>query len=324
MPANDYYDSTNVPATGAAITSATLRAEYNLIEAAFNKLPPLTGNGGKVVIVNAGGTALTADTFASLASAALALKANIADAIFTGLITIPQLKLDTTTLTVSGAELNFVDGVTSNIQTQLTANANNTATNTSNIATNTSNIATNTSDIALKANTGSPTFTGAATASGGVLVTGGTTAQKAIIYDATKGLQIRGGTGSANDFVLDNVAGDPLFANPTGTRHINAGGSFGRGIPVTKTASFTVGATENWITCVGTGTITVTLPTAAAYQGREIMIKNLAAFTVVSASSNVEPLSSGTPGTAILPATAGKWVTLVSNGTTWVTEQGNT
>ena len=128
MPANDYYDSTNVPATGAAVTSATLRAEYNLIESAFNKCPPLTGNGGKVVIVNAGGTALTADSFASLASGALALKANVADAIFTGLTTVPQLKLDTTTLTVSGAELNFVDGVTSAIQTQLDAKASNTGT----------------------------------------------------------------------------------------------------------------------------------------------------------------------------------------------------
>jgi len=175
-----------------------------------------------------------------------------------------------------------------------------------------------------KAPIASPTFTGSVTASGGVLVTGGTTAQKAIIFDATKGLQIRGGTGSANDFVLDNAAGDSLIANPAGTRHLNAGGSFGRGIPVTKTTNFTVGANENWITCVGTGTITVTLPSAASYQGREIMIKNLAAFTVVSASSNVEPLNSGTPGTAILPATAGKWVTLVSNGVTWVIEQGNT
>lgn len=123
MPANDYYDSTNVPATGAAITSATLRSEYNLIESAFNKLPPLTGNGGKVVIVNAGGTALTTDSFASLASGALALKANIADAVFTGLTTIPQLKLDTTTLAVSGAELNFVDGVTSPIQAQIDSKA---------------------------------------------------------------------------------------------------------------------------------------------------------------------------------------------------------
>lgn len=123
MPANDYYDSTNVPATGAAVTSATLRSEYNLIEAAFNKCPPLTGNGGKVVIVNAGGTALTADSFASLASTALALKADVADATFTGLTSVASLALAGTTLTVSGAELNFVDGVTSAIQDQLAAKA---------------------------------------------------------------------------------------------------------------------------------------------------------------------------------------------------------
>jgi hypothetical protein len=105
------------------------------------------------------------------------------------------------------------------------------------------------------------------------------------------------------------------------TLQVGIPGNFGRGSPVVKTTSFTIADTENWITCNGTATITVTLPTASAYPGREIMIKTVAAFTVVSASSNVEPINTGTPGTAILAATAGKWATLVSNGTTWVTVQ---
>jgi hypothetical protein len=136
------------------------------------------------------------------------------------------------------------------------------------------------------------------------------------------GLAIRGIAGSTNDFALVNAGGGTaIIGNTTGTLHINMGGSFGRGSPVVKTTSFTIADTENWITCNGTATITVTLPTASAYPGREIMIKTVAAFTVVSASSNVEPINTGTPGTAILAATAGKWVTLVSNGTTWVTVQ---
>ena len=100
-------------------------------------------------------------------------------------------------------------------------------------------------------------------------------------------------------------------------------GSIGRGAPVTKTANFTVGVTENWIVCTGTGSITATLPTASSWTGREIMLKTTAAFTVVSASSNVVPLVGGSASTAILAATAGKYATLVSNGTNWVIMQAN-
>ena len=153
-------------------------------------------------------------------------------------------------------------------------------------------------------------------------IVGGISAASSIWYGATNGLQMRGALGSTYDFGLFNAAGSVLmFRNPTGTAHLDIGGSFGRGSPIVKTTSFTLADTENWITCNGTGTITVTLPTASAYPGREVMIKTVAAFTVVSASSNVEPINTGTPGTAILAATAGKWATLVSNGTTWVTVQ---
>jgi len=100
-------------------------------------------------------------------------------------------------------------------------------------------------------------------------------------------------------------------------------GSIGRGAPVTKTASFTLAITENWIICNGTATITVTLPAASSWTGREVMLKTIAAFTVVSASSNVVPLAGGAAGTAILAATAGKYATLVSDGTNWITMQAN-
>ena len=92
--------------------------------------------------------------------------------------------------------------------------------------------------------------------------------------------------------------------------------------PVTKTANFTVGA-EGWIICNGTGTITATLPTAATSSGRTITIKTIAAFTVVSAASNVVPLAGGAAGTAILAATAGKYATLVCDGTNWIVMAAN-
>jgi len=90
--------------------------------------------------------------------------------------------------------------------------------------------------------------------------------------------------------------------------------------PVTKTASFTLGATENFIIANGSAAnVTVTFPTASANTGRVVVIKNLSGtYTVISASSNVKPVASGTAGTAILAATAGKWAVLVCDGTDWV------
>ena len=104
--------------------------------------------------------------------------------------------------------------------------------------------------------------------------------------------------------------------------------SFGRGIPVTKTASFTVQPGENWIIINNSsGTTTVTLPTAGSWIGEEIILKNISTTqTVISASSNVVPLNSGTPGTSILSAASvgsAKWAVLVSDGTNWVITQAN-
>ena len=98
--------------------------------------------------------------------------------------------------------------------------------------------------------------------------------------------------------------------------------SLRRGAVVTQTGNFSVGVADNWITCNGGASITVTLPTAGAPNiGREIMLKTIAAFTVVSASANVVPLAGGAAGTAILAATPGAWATLVSDGTNWVIMQ---
>lgn len=73
----------------------------------------------------------------------------------------------------------------------------------------------------------------------------------------------------------------------------------------------------------GSASVTATLPSAASYPGRKIRIKTRAAYTVISASSNVKPLDTDTAGTAILAATAGKWAELVSDGSNWVIMAGN-
>ncbi len=57
---NQYYDHSTYPAPNASGSSAQMRAELELIEAGFAKLPTLAGNGGKLVRVNILGTAMEA------------------------------------------------------------------------------------------------------------------------------------------------------------------------------------------------------------------------------------------------------------------------
>lgn len=59
---NPYYDHGSFPSGGSLGSSAAMRAELDLIEAGFAKLPTLAGNGNKVVVVNSAGTALTTTT----------------------------------------------------------------------------------------------------------------------------------------------------------------------------------------------------------------------------------------------------------------------
>lgn len=88
--------------------------------------------------------------------------------------------------------------------------------------------------------------------------------------------------------------------------------------PVTVTAAtYTVAVTDRDIIANRAGTVTLTLPAASSYTGREITVRTIQAQTVVSDASNVVPLVGGAAGTAILAATAGKWARLVSDGTNW-------
>lgn len=54
---SQYYDHTTFPQTGTVGSSAQMRAELELIEAGFNKLPDLVGNALKLIRINASGTA---------------------------------------------------------------------------------------------------------------------------------------------------------------------------------------------------------------------------------------------------------------------------
>lgn len=121
------------------------------------------------------------------------------------------------------------------------------------------------------------------------------------------------------------VAGASSVTSWTDERELGRMTGVGTGLvaPVTKTTAFTLGANENEVICNGSASITATLPTASAWVGRKVRIKTVAAYTVVSASSNVVPLAGGAAGTAILAATAGKYAELVSDGTNWIVMSAN-
>ena len=55
----DYYDHSSFPSQGSAGQSATMRAELDKIAAGFGKLPSLSGNNGKALVVGGGGTLVT-------------------------------------------------------------------------------------------------------------------------------------------------------------------------------------------------------------------------------------------------------------------------
>jgi hypothetical protein len=88
-----------------------------------------------------------------------------------------------------------------------------------------------------------------------------------------------------------------------------------------SSASITTSST--WVVVNYAGTVTLTFPSAASSTGTEFHIKTITNNAVVSQSSNVVPLVGGSASTPILSATAGKWATLVSDGTNWVIMQAN-
>tara|TARA_R110000751_G_scaffold146094_9_gene250027 strand:+ start:27957 stop:30251 length:2295 start_codon:yes stop_codon:yes gene_type:complete len=85
------------------------------------------------------------------------------------------------------------------------------------------------------------------------------------------------------------------------------------------TTSDTVTIADHTIKVTGTASVTLTLPAAQNYPGKILHIRNLAAYTVVSNTTNVIPVDGSSPAAAILPATAGAWATLQAVGYNWDT-----
>jgi hypothetical protein len=135
------------------------------------------------------------------------------------------------------------------------------------------------------------------------------------------GITLTGNVTSSGDLTLGGALSNvSLTSQVAGILPIANGGDGSGATTISiRSSDFTVNPENKWIINNKTGSgCVVTLPSAAVSGGRTLTFKNLQAQTLVSASSNVAPIGSATPGTAILPATVGAWALLVSDGTNWV------
>jgi hypothetical protein len=91
--------------------------------------------------------------------------------------------------------------------------------------------------------------------------------------------------------------------------------------PISSTA-YTVSPSEGWVNLDTPAACVLTLPPAPSNKYLALTIRQTSAFAVTSATSNVVPLTSQTPGTAILSG-SGKYAKLVSDGINWIIMEGN-
>lgn len=166
----------------------------------------------------------------------------------------------------------------------------------------------------------SPTFTGSAslgTPAGGNLVncTGYVGTSALVTVGALNSGSITSGFGSID------IGTDTLQAGDTQLANLEVNGEFnGRSISseLVINAATTYGVQTTDHTIVQTTAASVyTLLNAATYPGRTLVILNQYAGTITSASSNVVPLVGGSAAADIIPATAGSYAVLQSNGTYW-------
>lgn len=101
--------------------------------------------------------------------------------------------------------------------------------------------------------------------------------------------------------------------------------SFGDYARYTST-SFTLPATVKYVDIHNSSTVTITLPSASSYTGKEIVIKNSITTLVRSASSDIISFGVGTTPavtTILSGSTEAKFAVLVSDGTYWRIMQAN-
>lgn len=116
------YTATGTPADGAGLQSAEMRAEFLLIQAETDKLPTVTGNGGKIIAVNAGGTAEEAITTTGTGNGVRATSPTLVTPTL-GVATATSINKVTITQPATASTLTVADGKTLTASNTLTLTA---------------------------------------------------------------------------------------------------------------------------------------------------------------------------------------------------------
>jgi hypothetical protein len=135
-------------------------------------------------------------------------------------------------------------------------------------------------------------------------------------------------TGLVTSFGSQIFGGNKTF---NGTVTLNdelnlSSGYLKRGYLSSTSTSITVGDNDTWLNIHQDAQVTITLPLASSYTGRELIIKQTGSGVVTSASSNIIGFTTafnGSTQTAIINPANYRFATLVSDGTNWVIMQRN-
>jgi hypothetical protein len=133
-------------------------------------------------------------------------------------------------------------------------------------------------------------------------------------------------TGLVTSFGSQIFGGNKTF---NGTVTLNdelnlSSGYLKRGYLSSTSTSITVGDNDTWLNIHQDAQVTITLPLASSYTGRELIIKQTGSGVVTSASQNIIGFTTafnGSTQTAIINPANRRYVTLVSDGTNWVIMQ---
>jgi len=152
---------------------------------------------------------------------------------------------------------------------------------------------------------------------------------------ATPNITIADAGASASGVVnttTQSFAGNKTF---TGTLNVSSTGTFGgrvntpwleRTYTSSTATSLTVSVNTTWLNIHQDATVTLTLPNAATYPGKELIIKQTGSGNVLSASSNIIGFTTafnGSTQTSIIAPATYRFATLVSDGTNWIIMQRN-
>jgi len=135
-------------------------------------------------------------------------------------------------------------------------------------------------------------------------------------------------TGLVTSFGSQIFGGNKTF---NGTVTLNdelnlSSGYLKRGYLSSTSTSITVGDNDTWLNIHQDAEVTITLPLASSYTGRELIIKQTGSGVVTSASSNIIGFTTafnGSTQTAIINPANYRFATLVSDGTNWIIMQRN-